>query len=303
MLHKLKQARLGFLRRLATIIEALGDRGDQRGSNDHAFSHARQRTHLLLALHAEADGNRQLRMRFEPRHMLADGRDVRRRRAGDARDGHIVDETRGIREHGRQALGIGSRRGKPNEVQPTPGRGRAKLLVFLRRHIHHDQTIGTGVHRIGDEAVNRIHVYGIVVAHKHYRCCVISFAELSNHGERLFHGLAALERPHGGRLDRRPISHGVGEGHANLDDIGARARQPLEHGERGLVVRVAGSDEGYEPSAALALQRGEFLVDPRHAHISIERCSATAKMSLSPRPHMFMTRRLSAGSVGASFRT
>ena len=38
-------------------------------------------------------------------------------------------------------------------------------------------------------------------------------------------------------------------------------------------------------------------------HIFMPRCSATAKMSLSPRPHMFMTSRLSLGSVGASLVT
>ena len=38
-------------------------------------------------------------------------------------------------------------------------------------------------------------------------------------------------------------------------------------------------------------------------HIGMPRWPATAKMSLSPRPHMFITSRSSFGSVGASFAT
>src|SRR4029453_2297735 len=104
-------------------------------------------------------------------------------------------------------------------------------------------------------------------------------------------------------LDRRAVGHGIGKRHAELDDVGAGGRKRLQDRKRACVIGVARGDEGDEARAALALQRRKSLVDPRHAHISMRRCSATAKMSLSPRPHIFMTRRLSRGKVGASFFT
>src|SRR5690606_16636783 len=41
----------------------------------------------------------------------------------------------------------------------------------------------------------------------------------------------------------------------------------------------------------------------RAPQIAVPSASATVKMSLSPRPHMFITRRWSAGRVGAIFAT
>ena len=57
--------------------------------------------------------------------------------------------------------------------------------------------------------------------------------------------------------------------------------------------------ERNEAGAVLLLQFGEALGDA--AHSFTPKCSATAKMSLSPRPHMFMRMILSFGNCLASF--
>src|SRR4029077_19820481 len=63
---------------------------------------------------------------------------------------------------------------------------------------------------------------------------------------------------------------------------------------------------------AISFEVGALPVDDRvepgqdgdiAAHNLTPRWSATAKMSLSPRPHMFITIRWSRGRVGASFAT
>ena len=49
---------------------------------------------------------------------LGDLAGIGRRRAGDAGDRDVVDEARGVREHGRQALVVGRRRREADEVEP-----------------------------------------------------------------------------------------------------------------------------------------------------------------------------------------
>src|SRR6202041_509776 len=93
----------------------------------------------------------------------------------------------------------------------------------------------------------------------------------------------------------------VGERHADLDEVGAGGGDALEEPRRGLEVGVAGGQIGAKSGAPFRLQRGETLFDA--AHSVTPRCSATAKMSLSPRPHMFITRRWSRGRLGAIFAT
>ena len=70
--------------------------------------------------------------------------------------------------------------------------------------------------------------------------------------------------------------------------------------ERGVVVGIARRDEGDErrprPSPLQLAQNARSIrVAAAHASFTspCARCSATAKMSLSPRPHIFITRRLS----------
>src|SRR5690606_32559100 len=92
------------------------------------------------------------------------------------------------------------------------------------------------------------------------------------------------------------------ERHAQFDHVGPGARQALQDRRRGPGIGVACADIGHEPAAALALQPREARVEAA-AHRSIPKVLATANTSLSPRPHMFITRRWSFGKVGASRMT
>ena len=58
-------------------------------------------------------------------------------------------------------------------------------------------------------------------------------------------------------LHRRAVGHGIGEGHAQLDHVGAGAGQLFQNGEAGFHVRIAGGDEGHEGGAAFLLQARE----------------------------------------------
>ena len=52
---------------------------------------------------------------------------------------------------------------------------------------------------------------GVVVSHQNDGCRVVVLAELGCHLKRAFQRHASLQRALTGKLDRRPISHGVGE--------------------------------------------------------------------------------------------
>ena len=118
--------------------------------------------------------------------------------------------------------------------------------------------------------------------------------------QRPGHGLAGLEGAQPGGLDGGTVGHRIGEGHAELDHVGAAVGKRLEDGERGCIIGVAGGDEGDEAGAARRAERAEAPIDAaRRRHRVTPRCSATVKMSLSPRPHIFMTKRWSRGRCGA----
>ena len=105
---------------------------------------------------------------------LADLVGVGRRRAGDAGDRDVIDEARGVREHGGQALVVGRRRRQADEVEARLQRRQAELLVFLRRQVDDDQAVDAGGLRVGEEAVDAIDVDRVVVAHQHDRRVVVA---------------------------------------------------------------------------------------------------------------------------------
>ena len=69
------------------------------------------------------------------------------------------------------------------------------------------------------------------------------------------------------------------------------AGQAVEDRQAGLEIGVAGGHECDQSGAVLRPQRFEAGLDPPRAHSSTPRCSATANISLSPRPHIFITSR------------
>ena len=75
--------------------------------------------------------------------------------------------------------------------------------------------------------------------------------EFRDHRQRLLQRLPRLQRALPGELDGDAVGHRVGEGHAELDDVGAGRGQGGQDRGRGGEVGVAGGDEGHERGAAL----------------------------------------------------
>src|SRR5207244_13000396 len=103
-------------------------------------------------------------------------------------------------------------------------------------------------------------------------------------------------------LDHRAVRHGVGERHAELDQVGAfgdgRAHELAGGGE----VRVPGHEEGHEGDVVPCPSRRESGSDT--AHVSgTRRYSATVFMSLSPRPERLTRRNLLRYRRGARWVT
>ena len=156
------------------------------------------------------------------------------------------------------------------------------------RQIDDDQAIGTRFFGIGDEGFNAINVNWIEIAHQHDGSFFVGLAEFTHQLQRLLHVLAVGQGTKRGGLDGRAVGHGVGKWHANFDDIRTGFGQALQDRQGCIKIRVACCDEGDEGGAALLFQRGKARVDAG-CHSFTPRCSATVKMSLSPRPHIFIT--------------
>ena len=141
--------------RLVVLVEARLERVDQRRA-DHDAVGAGAMARACSAVRTPkptATGKRGVALDARDR-----GRDlagVGRRRAGDAGDRDVVDEARGVREHGRQALVVGGRRREADEVEPGLERRQAQLLVFLGRQVDDDQAVDAGRLGVGEKARRR----------------------------------------------------------------------------------------------------------------------------------------------------
>ncbi len=110
-----------------------------------------------------------------------------------------------------------------------------------------------------------------------------------------------------------PSAIGIGERHAQLEDVGAGAYQRMQQRNRERGRRIAAGDIGDEAAAAARAHLREAGGDaagrrrrhaagpPRAAPMSfMPPASATMCRSLSPRPLRLTSRTLSAASCGAS---
>ena len=70
-----------------------------------------------------------------------------------------------------------------------------------------------------------------------------------------------LERALRARLDDRAVRHRIRERNAELDHVGAGAREPLQQRDRLLRVGMAGGDVRNERAPSSRLQLGETALD------------------------------------------
>ena len=142
--------------RLAFLVETLRDRIDQRRADHHRLGAGGDRRAPASAVRTpKPTATGSLVWRLMRATAACDLADVGRGRAGDAGDRDVIDKARGVREHRRQPLVVGGRRGEPDEVQPGLQRRQAKLLVLLGRQIDHDQAVDAGGLGIGEELRRR----------------------------------------------------------------------------------------------------------------------------------------------------
>ena len=184
---------------------------------------------------------------------------------------------------------------------PAARAGCNQLGILLRRQIDDDDPVDPGGDGILRKTLRSVAVDRVVVAHQHDRGRLVGAAQLADERQGAPQGHALLQRALPRLLDSRAVGHRIRERHADLDQIGARRGEAAEQPGGGVGVGIARGQIGYETGATLLPQRREAPLDA--AHSRTPRWSATANMSLSPRPHMFMTIRWSRGRVGAILAT
>ena len=250
-------------------VERVFQRADERCADDDAVRRARHGLCAFRRLHAEAHRDGQIGMALDARHGRLDSGVVGEGRPGNPGQRNIIDEAARVFEDLRQALVVRRRRREADEVQPRGAGGQAELVVLLGRQIDDDEPVDARLLRGREEALDAKDVDRIVIAHQHDRRRFVGGAEAFDELEGLLERRPALERAQARRLNGRPVRHGIGEGHAHLDHIGAGRGQAFEDLQRGLEVGIARHDESHEPRPPVGFQLREALVDPRrHAAMS-----------------------------------
>ncbi len=143
------------------------------------------------------------------------------------------------------------RRGGRDEEDERPircPRGGFEIARLFHGQIGDDEAVHAGGGRVGDESIEPIGEDGVVVAHQQERLGETARAEARRDLEAATHGRSRFERRLGRVLDGGAVGERVGEGHAQLDEVGAgvgdRADDSLGSGEIGIAQRVIGHQRG-----------------------------------------------------------
>ncbi len=262
---------------------------------------------LLGGLDAEADADRQLRLRFDARHGRRDiGVGAPSAVPVMPVDRDVIDEARGV------AAKPPANAGRRWWALPR----RMKLRPAFRAGKHSSSSISGGRSTTmrpstpaaiasREERVHAADVDRVVVAHQDDRRLVWSPARKSRHQlQASSAGSCRSSAPAARGLDGRAIRHRIGEGHTELDEIRAGAGQSPHQIQRQIIGRVTCSDEGClaRRGQPISIRRSGARCacrsSPHPAHSLVPKRSATAKMSLSPRPHRFITSRWSFSRLG-----
>ena len=138
--------------------------------------------------------------------------------AGYAQAGHNVQKSLGLfGSHGDAVFRSGGNHG--DQVHPALAAQRQKLLFFLKGQIGQNQTIHPNFGAGREEALGPIGERHIGVGHEHKRNGHIP-AQVPHQIKNLVGGGAGGEGTQVGLLDHRPFGGGVGEGDAQLHQVG-----------------------------------------------------------------------------------
>ena len=176
-------------------------------------------------------------------------------RAGDARQRHQVDEARRVADHRGDAFRGGGRRQQEDQRQAVrPARG-FEFAGFFGRQVGHDEAVGARGGGVRDVARHAVRQDGIDIAHQQERLRHAGRTQAGGQRQAAGQGHALLQRHLRRVLDRRPVGQRVGEGHAQLDQIGAGRGDRTHHRLGGGDVRVAEGEVGHQRRTALGARR------------------------------------------------
>ena len=187
--------------------------------------------------------------------------------AGDAGDADVVDEAGAALEHGGQAVVVGGGGDEADDVQAVCGGVGQDHRGLLGGEVDDDEAVDAGFRGIGAEALGAVAGDGVEVAHEDDGGVVVGLPKGFDHGEGFAQGCAGLEAAEAGGLDGGAVGHGVGEGHADLDEVGAGGGHAVEDGGAGGEVGVVGLEEGDEGAAVLLFEGGEAGGDAAHSAV------------------------------------
>src|SRR5690606_24360312 len=114
--------------------------------------------------------------------------------------------------------------------------------------------------------------------------------------EQVLEPESGAQRGVGGRLDRRPVHHGVGVREADLHAIRTRVHRGGQQVLRLLDRRIARGQIADERTATLGARLCEQVVDAAHTSSTRLKYRAAVSTSLSPRPDRLTTMRPSGPS-------
>ena len=221
---------------------------------------------------------------------------------GDAGDRDVIEEAAGVLDDARQAVLLAGRGREAHEIEARSARRLGQLGILLRRQIDDDDPVDPGGDGVLREALRSVAIDRVVIPHQHDRGRLFGAAQLADERQGAGQIHALFQGPLARLLDHRAVGHRIGERHADFDQIGAGFGKAAKQPGGSIGVGIARGQIGDKSGSALLLQRREAAFDAARQSLT-PRWSATAKMSLSPRPHMFMTIRWSRGRVGAILAT
>ncbi len=145
---------------------------------------------------------------------------------------------------------------------------RGECLALLGRVVHDEQAVDAGLGRIVHEAVLAVDLvvalHRVGVAHQHHGRGLVLLAELAHIGQHLHQAHAIGDGAVACLLDGGAVGHGVREGHAQLDHVGASLHHAVHQRRRDGREREACGDVGDQGLAAFFLEFGESRGDAAH---------------------------------------
>ena len=217
---------------------------DDGRANDGTIGDACHLRGLLRGGDAEADGAG--RLGVFPHH-LHDGGKVGldlTAGAGDAEAGHDIQKSlRLFGDHGDAVLGGGRDHG--DEVHAVPAAEGGKLIFFLVRQVGQDHAVDADRRAGGEKALGPVGEHDIGVGHEHHRDGHIP-AHLPDQIKDFVRGGARLQGAEVGPLNDRSLGSRVGEGDAQLDEVGSICGHRADGSSGGPQIGVAAGDERNE---------------------------------------------------------